>query len=181
MKQRLRHPFVPGFLLGLIIILCFGSNAFGQVLEQTFREDAAKFQISTPNADWRLAPRTITPGAIRATIRYKNTVDQFTPNVTVNVGLLPNESWSLDQLIKKDLDDLPGHIKVTERKKFQHHGHEGFQMKLEDPQNNLVFFQWTFIQNAKTYVITAASRPSTLPLVESDLNKIMQSFNFLKN
>lgn len=179
MMKRLAIFWAVLLAAGPLSLVLFPRSAYAQILEQTFREDAAKFQITTPNADWNFAPRSIAPGAIRATVRYKAKVDQFTPNVTVRVGLLPGEDWSLDKLLERDLSDLPDHIKVTEKKKFTHDGHAGYSLGYEDPKNNLIFFQWIFIQKGKTYVITAASRPTTLPLVEADLKKIMASFKFL--
>lgn len=167
------------WLLVPLLSLLFPGSAQPQVMEQTFREDAAKFQITAPNPDWRLAPRSVTPGAIRASIRYKIPVDQFTPNVTVRVGLLPGEDWTLDRLLEKDLKDLPEHIQVKEKKKITHDGKKAYSLTFEDPKNKLVFFQWIFIVENKTYVITAASRPATLPMVEGDLKKIMKSFQFL--
>lgn len=176
---RLFFRLPQALFLMTFLSLLLSPFAQTQVMEQTFREDVAKFQITAPNPDWRLAPRSVSPGPIRASIRYKIPVDQFTPNVTVRVGLLPGEDWTLERLLKKDLQDLPEHIQVKKKEKMTHDGKPAYSLTFEDPKNNLVFFQWLFIVDNKTYVITAASRPATLPMVEGDLKKIMKSFQFL--
>ena len=80
-----------GLLMGLTLTGFPGgfTPALSQVLEQTFSESLADFKISSPNPKWSFAPRSITPGPIRATLRFFSVVDRFVPNVTVQVMARP--------------------------------------------------------------------------------------------
>ena len=160
--------------------ICLGSvTVQAQILQQTFSESAADFEISVPNNDWLFQPRSITPGTLRATIRFKSAVNQFVPNVTVRVNLIPQKDMTLDKLIEGDLKELPQRVEIKNKEKFKHEGNTGYRMTLTDPQLELTFFQWVFLKKGKSFVVTAAAKTASLPRLKEDLEKILNSFKLL--
>lgn len=168
------------FKILLLLAIFLGTpTTQAQILKQTFSETAAEFEISVPNNDWLFEPRSLTPGSLRATIRFKSPINQFVPNVTVRVNLIPQKEITLDRLIQEDLKDLPSRVKVAKKEKFKHKGNAGYRLTFIDPQLQVTFFQWIFLKEGKSFVVTAAAKTSSLPRLKEDLEKILNSFKLL--
>jgi len=154
----------------------FTSNGVAQVLEQTFSENLADFEISTINPKWYFAPRSVSPGPVRATIRYKTPVNRFTPSVVVQVVALPNKKITLEKFVKKDIDSLPKHVEVINQTPIKHEGVKGLQLGFKDKENQIQFLQWVFLSKGKSFVVTCASKIPDYPHFEPDFKMILNSF-----
>ena len=53
------------------------------------------------------------------------------------------------------------------------------KLTIEEPKLKLTFFQWVFIHQGKSYVITGAAKTASLPHVQADLKTILESFQFI--
>jgi photosystem II reaction center protein PsbP len=168
-------------LLCLVVLLAWilaalPGRSSGQVLEQTFSENLADFSISTPNAQWTFAPRSITPGPLRATLRFQSSVDQFVPNVTVRVTASTNPQTLLKDIIANDLKALPQEVEILSKKSIRHDSVEGYEIEMRDMKARVLFIQWIFLANGKIFVVTGAAKESTWPRFEGDMKKILNSF-----
>lgn len=161
--------------LGLPLLLVSGESR-SQVLEQTFSENVADFTISTPNEQWFLVPRSVDPGPVRATLRFETPVDKFTPNATVRVSPLIQKDLTAKKMVDRDLKKLPPTIKILEKKQVEQGGHKGYQVIFIDETAHIQFWQRVFVAKDKSFVITCATRVSTVPRFEEDFKKILTSF-----
>jgi hypothetical protein len=150
-----------------------------QVIEQTFSEDIANFKISTPNPLWKFAPRSISPGIVRANLRFETPVEHFVPNATVQVTPLPDEKTTLEALVEKDLASLADSVEVEKKSTVEHRGITGYEIWLYDKKTDLKFQQWVFLAKGKTFVITCAAKKSSFPRFEEDFKMILNSFEIL--
>ena len=163
------------FSLGFLTV--FQTNeASAQVLEQTFSENLADFSISTPNAKWFLAPRSVAPGPVRATLRFQTPVDKFSPNATVRVTPLAQKDATAEKIVEQDLKSLPASIKILEKGPVEQEPLKGYQVKFIDEKAQIQFLQWIFIAKGKSFVITCAAKVSSAPRFEEDFKKILTSF-----
>ena len=147
-----------------------------QILEQTFSENLADFSISTPSPQWNFAPRSITPGVLRATLRYQTSVDQFIPNVTVRVTAAVNPETKLKDLIEEDLKGLPQKIEVLSKDPIHQGTIDGYEVQMRDPKAQVRFIQRIFLAKEKNFVLTGAAKETTWPRFEGDIKKILNSF-----
>lgn len=147
-----------------------------QVLQQTFSDSLANFSISSPNDQWYFTPRSITPGPVRATLRFQVPVDKFVPNVTVRVIPVRDPNLKLKDLVEEDMNSLPKGVEVQTKKEIKHGKLEGYEIQIKDPQAKVQFLQWIFLAKGKSFVITGAATESAWPRVEGDIKKILNSF-----
>lgn len=165
------------FILIIYNLLVFNQFAHTKVLGQSFEDSAAGFAISIPSG-WVMEPRSITPGPLRAKLRFEAPVDQFIPNVSVRVSLLA-ESQNLKNFIQNERSTLPKKLKLLEEKpipKDPGYWPEGYQWKLLDPKLGVIFLQRFFVLGDKSYVITAAAKESTWKRFGKDIQAIFYSF-----
>jgi len=166
-------------LLLILSLSLISVQALAQILEQTFSDSVAQFKISTPNPRWFLAPRSVTPGPTRATLRFEVPVYQFVPTVTVRVLPLVKEKTTLDPWIEADLKDLPDNIIVEKKEKIKHKGREGYEIWFREKGSDLKFQQWVFLAEGKSYVITCAAKTPSFPRFAEEFKKILNSFEIL--
>jgi hypothetical protein len=166
----------PILILFGCVFVAWPLSSFSQILEQTFSENLADFSISTPNPQWTFAPRSITPGPLRATLRFQTSVDQFIPNVTVRVTAVFNPQTKLKDLIEEDLKGLPQEIEILSKETIRQGSVEGFEIQLRDPKAGVRFIQWIFLAKDKNFVVTGAAKESAWPRFEGDIKKILNSF-----
>lgn len=162
----------------LIWIFGFTSSAQCSVLQQTFEDSAAGFSITMPSG-WVMEPSALMPGPIRATLKFKVPVDQFTPNVTVRVGLLLKERMTLESLVAAERKVLSKKLKFLEEvniSAMSDYWPTGHQWKWEDPKLELVFLQRFFVLAGKSYVLTAAAKKKSWPRFQKDFEQIFNSF-----
>ncbi len=168
-----------------IILLLFGlgnfasDKSYSQILEQTISEDIAEFKISTPGPRWIIAPRSVSPGPVRATLRFESPVNQFIPNVTVRVLALEDPKIPLEQWIERDLKELPSFIEIEEKRDIRHYGNPGYEIILYDPGSEILFQQWVFLAKGKSFVITCAVKKVSFERFAEDFKKILNSFEII--
>lgn len=166
------------FLFGSFLILLLASPIQAQVLEQSFSDSDAGFRISTPNGQWHLEPRGSAPGSLRALIRFESALDQFVPNVTVQVSEAESEAKA-EEILREGVESLPSTIEVLERKKLKMGEAAGFELLLHDTANHKVFQQRFFVAKGKTFVITCTSDKESYSRMLRDFQKILDSFAIL--
>lgn len=161
----------------ILMVLVWGrpTPCFAIILNESFSEDLAGFSITSPNPDWKFAPRSVAPGPVRATLRFKTSVDKFVPNVTVQVVFL-NKKVPLEKWVEEDLSKLPKTMKVEEKKPIDHNGRKGFEIVFMDEASKLMFKQWIFLAKERSYVITCATKASTYPRFAEEFKMILNSF-----
>jgi hypothetical protein len=164
------------FVLCPWLIALGPASATGQVLEQTFSENLAEFSISTPNERWTFAPRSITPGTLRATLRFQTPVDQFIPNVTVRVMPVYNPQTQLKDVVEEDLKAMPAEVEILSQEPMKHGSWEGFEIQMRDPKAQVRFLQWIFLAKGKNFMITGVAKESAWSRLEGDIKKILNSF-----
>ena len=162
------------FFLSLAIFL--PEEAKTQILEQTFTENLADFKISTPNHNWYFVPRTAVPGPLRATIRFKFPVNKFVPNTTVQVAALPKKNVNLEKWVQESLSGLPPQVEVQKKKKINHKGVAGYEVRILDPKSETTFLQRSFFDKGKSFVITCTAKTSSFPRFEEEFKMILNSF-----
>jgi hypothetical protein len=165
-----------------ILILCgwfttsWPGVSAGQVLQQTFSENLAEFSISSPDERWHFTPRSVTPGPLRATLRFQSAVDQFVPNVTVRVTGLPNPQVKLADLVEEDIKTLSSEVEILSQGPIKHGAFDGFEIQMRDAKIQVRLVQWIFLGKGKNFVITGAAKESAWPRLEGDIKKILNSF-----
>ena len=165
-------------LFHCILILFSVAPLQAQVLEQSFSDTEAGFRISTPSNHWRLEPRGIDPGPLRAMIRFETAVDQFVPNVTVQVSALDSPGLNAEDFLREGLAALPSSVEVLERKKLKS-AIPGYELLLHDTANRKVFQQRFFVAKGKSFVITCTSDKESYSRMQRDFQKILDSFAIL--
>lgn len=151
-------------------------NLPAQILEQTFSENIADFSISTPNSQWFFTPRSITPGPLRATLRFQSPINKFVPNVTVRVRPVADPKAKLKEWVEEDLKHLPKEMQIIEKKQISHQNWNGFQIQMIDPHEKMHFLQWVFLEKGKNFVVTGVAKESSWPRVGGDIKMILNSF-----
>jgi hypothetical protein len=157
---------------------CFVPPLCAQVLQQTFSDNDAHFQISTPMR-WSFSPRGTDPGSLRLTIRFESPLHQFTPNVTVLVLPLQGKKPKLETLVEQELKTLPSSLKLLDRKEIRHHGTMGYEISLQDPASSVTILQRLFLYNRHSYLITCTAKEASYPRILKDFIEILNSFQFI--
>jgi len=166
-------------IFSLTLCLSLGHAAHSEILEQSFSDSDAKFKITAPSEHWKINPRGSDPGSERLTIRFESALNQFVPNVTVQVLPLLDPKTRLDDYWEGELKKIPEKVEVLEKKPITHLGHKGYELRLKFPAQNIVFYQWIFLAKGRSYVVTCTAKEEALPRVLADFNKILNSFEIL--
>jgi hypothetical protein len=103
-------------------------------------------------------------------------VDQFIPNVTVQVTAVYDPKTQLKELVENDLKAMPPEMEILSQTSIKHDSTDGFEIQMRDPKAQIRFLQWIFLAKGKNFVITGAAKESAWPRLEGDIKKILNSF-----
>lgn len=161
--------------------LCAGEArpAAAQVLEQTFSDSLAQFKVSTPNHHWKLEPRGIDPGDSKLTVRFEAPLHQFVPNVTVRVVEKVDPEKKLGDWVEEEIKGLPQGWEVMEKKDITHRGMKGVELVFKETSAGILFRQRFFLAKGNSYVLTCTAKEASVPRVEGDFIKILNSFEII--
>ncbi len=166
-------------ILLFLMVISAGHQAFSQVLEQTFSDSDAHFKISTPDAHWNFGPRERDEKTFKLLMRYESPVDNFIPNVTVQVQTAPEDGKDLKSWVEKDLENLPKGIELTQKKKISHRDLVGYEVTLRQREMGVLFQQWFFLAKGHHFVLTCTAKETSFGRMGKDFEKILNSFEII--
>ncbi len=166
------HPAL-FFIFFFILIALPAAKAF-----QSYQDDYNKFSLHLPNENWVFDNMHSGKNPLKVKITYKQSIDQFIPNITLTMQPLQNkdtqqELANLRMQYQKNFSNLS-------EKKIKFGFYQVYDFYFEENQNSLRFWQRIIFHEDKVLILTYTAKLVHFERFLSDAKAIFESLTLLK-